>query len=103
MANEDAFEGWAIVELMGHRKLAGLVKQVDMFGGSFLRLDVPEPIGDGFAATQFYGASAIYCLTPTTESQARQIARHQQPAPVHRWELPCLPAGDRVPMEEDDP
>ncbi|MEN6333516.1 MAG: acetyltransferase [Phycisphaerales bacterium] len=93
----DVFEGWAIVELFGHRKLAGYCKQQDMFGGSFLRLDVPAAEGAGFgpnnmAATQFYGASAIYCITPTTEAIARNVAPGRQPAPVTPWELPALPA-----------
>lgn len=37
--SEPAFEGWAIVELMGHRRLAGFVREVSMFGASMLRLD----------------------------------------------------------------
>lgn len=43
-----AYEGWAIVELMGHRRLAGYVRQAEQFGVAMLRLDVPEhPWVDG--------------------------------------------------------
>lgn len=38
----DAYEGWAIVELMGHRRLGGYVRQAEQFGVAMLRLDVPE-------------------------------------------------------------
>jgi hypothetical protein len=36
------YEGWAIVELMGHRRLAGWVQEVELAGAPMLRLDVPE-------------------------------------------------------------
>lgn len=78
------FEGWAIVELMGHRKLAGYVRDVTMFGAAFCRLDVPsEP-----PVTQYYGPSAIYCVTPTTEDLAKRVAQAARPTPVTRYELP---------------
>lgn len=95
------FEGWAIVELMGHRRLAGYVADVEAFGGRMLRLDVPRDVGldtevgvpgeDDIAATQLYGVSAIYCVTPTTERIAR--ANATMPRPVQPWELPEYPAG----------
>ena len=84
----EVFEGWAIVELMGHRRLAGYVREVELAGAAMLRLDVPEH-GDEPAATQFYSAAALYCLTPTTEDMARQVAASARVAPVQRWELPA--------------
>ena len=91
--------GWAILELMGHRKMAGLVQQEEVCGVAMLRIDVPgtDPTTPDLVATQYYSASALYCLTPTTESIARAFAVGVQPAPVQRWELP---AADLV--EDDD-
>lgn len=37
-----AFEGYAILELMGHRRLAGYVSEVEIAGAAMLRLDIPE-------------------------------------------------------------
>lgn len=94
MAETTGFEGWAIVELMGHRKLAGRVSEQPIAGASLLRIDVPGE-GDAVVATQFYSPAAIYCITPTTEAIARQVANSYQPAPVSPWELtqrPALPA-----------
>lgn len=94
----EAFEGWAILELMGHRRLAGYVTDVEIAGGRMLRLDVPDepgPTGEEYAATQFYSPAALYCLTPTTEDIARAVALRARPEPVHRWELP-RPATDPV-------
>lgn len=81
-----AFEGWAILELMGHRRLAGRVSEATIGGGSFLRLDVPGENGD--MATQFYSPSAVYCITPTTEDIARAVAKRCAPTPVTRYEIP---------------
>lgn len=85
------FEGHAILELMGHRRLAGHVSEVEIAGGKFLRLDVPSQTpGEPPVATQFYSPGAIYCITPTSEETARAVAKGAQPAPVQRWELPQL-------------
>lgn len=95
------FDDWAIVELMGHRRLAGRVQETRLGGADVLRIDVPA--GDGFT-TQFYGGSALYCLTPTTESVARQIAAAgATPEPVHRWELPERAAVDADADDDLDP
>lgn len=46
--SQPAFEGWAILELMGHRRLGGYVTEVELAGHGMLRLDVPEhPWQDG--------------------------------------------------------
>lgn len=89
----DAFEGWAIVEIMGHRRLAGMVTEQEIAGTAFIRLDIPAGTGEGI--TQFYSPSSVYCLTPTTEDIARKLGARLQPAPVHRYELePAAPQRD---------
>lgn len=86
---QEAFEGWVILELMGHRRLGGYVREQEIAGGAFLRIDVPGPNGGEVAATQFYAPGAVYCITPTTEAIARAVAFRSQPEPVQRWELPA--------------
>lgn len=82
------FEGWAILELMGHRKLAGMLSEQEIAGGAFLRIDIPGTDGQP-SATQFYAPAAVYAITPTTEEIARAVATYHQPQPVTRWELPA--------------
>lgn len=90
MSDEKApFEGWAILELMGHRRLGGYVAEATVAGAGFLRIDVPGE--DGPEATQLYSPSSVYCLTPTTEAMARAVAARSRPEPVRRWELPPAP------------
>lgn len=92
MAESDGFSGPCIVELMGHRKLAGFVSEQVVAGQGFLRIDVPTVDGAATAATQLYSPSAVYSITPVTEAVMRTVARQYQPEPVTRWELPQLTA-----------
>lgn len=84
----EAWEGYAILELMGHRRLGGFLSEQVIAGATMLRIDVPASCGEGVAATQFYSPSAVYCITPCGEDEARAVARQSQPQPVQRWEMP---------------
>ncbi|MCQ0986431.1 hypothetical protein [Jiella marina] len=86
-----AFEGWAILELMGHRVRSGYVKEVEIAASKMLRIDIPvgaegpngEPSQD--YVTEYYGGGAVYSLRPTTEEIARTSARERygaDPRPV---------------------
>lgn len=112
----EPLKGWFIVELMGHRRLAGYVTEQTIAGAGFLRVEIPG-IGteDGKVATQFYPPSSVYCLTPTTEPIARSVALNSWPEPVTAWELrprPALETGGvkvslgpdgQVDFEDEDP
>jgi hypothetical protein len=77
-----AYQGWAIVELMGHRSLVGEISEAEAFGCKLLRIDAPVSGADENLEprkTQFYGGAAIYCITPTTEDYVRRLVR---PKPV---------------------
>ena len=69
------FKGWAILEIMGHRKLGGLVQFDPPELPGMIRVDVFTD-GDQPKATQFYGVASLFCLTPTTEDVARRLARN---------------------------
>jgi hypothetical protein len=79
------FEGWAILELMGHRRLGGYVRM----NGPLIRIDVHDQ--ERQIVTQWYGAHSLYCLTPTTEAIAKQLTRANRPAPVACYELELPP------------
>jgi hypothetical protein len=96
------FEGWAFLELMGHRRLAGKITEATAAGVALLRLDVycgdaPTP-----EVTQFYSAAAIYCVTPSTENLCRAFALQARPRPVAAYELPS-PRADSDEGCEGDP
>ena len=71
-------EEWAIVELMGHVRLTGIICEVERFGVKLLRLDAVNHKGEP-AATQFIAGAALYRVTPTTrEAVEAEIERQQR-------------------------
>jgi hypothetical protein len=100
--SEEKFDSWAIVELMGHRKLAGRVSEQIVAGAPLLRIDVPDagPKIPGF--TTFYGASSIYSLTPTTEAICRAYSAAHRERPIQAYELPALNAAPRAEFSEEE-
>lgn len=102
-AAESAYQGWAIVELMGHRQTAGKVAEVVLAGATMLRVDSPGPDGE-MIATQFYGGAAIYCMTPCEEATAKRLLAdrpHNLP-PAVRLVLPEPTVGRIEHRDEDD-
>jgi hypothetical protein len=92
------YEGWVILELMGHRRLTGYLTEQEIAGRAFLRIEIP---GDP-PATQFYGAEAVYCITPTTEETAKEASKLNRITPVQRWELPSAKPAITADYDDDD-
>ena len=86
---QEKFEQWALVELFGHSRIAGLITEQTIGGCSFLRVDVPE--ADGAPAfTKLYGNGAIYGISFVTEDIARAAAKSYRVRPIQSYELPAL-------------
>lgn len=99
-SSDEGFATWGVVEIMGHRSLAGKISEQELFGSKFLRVDIPvEDAGDGPPmVTQFYGGAAVFSLLPTSEEVARRSARTMRPDQVHVYGLPR----PRVVVDDDD-
>lgn len=103
-------ERWAVLELLGHRRLAGRVSEVEMFGVKMGRIDVPQ--GERMVS-QFFGGASVYSMTFVSEEAARCVAKGLEVRPVEPWEMPkALPPAPERPSEperytysdsEDDP
>lgn len=94
------FEHWALVEIMGHQRMAGLVSETTLAGAAMLRVDVPA-VGDIPEFTTFLGAASIYRLTPVSEDIARRYAAGLRAKPVQAYELPALPGPSRDDDDDD--
>lgn len=70
MNENDSFEVWARVALMGHVELAGRLSKPTEWGGLF-QLDIPN--GDSFA-TRLFSSQAVYNIEIVSEAIARAYA-----------------------------
>lgn len=97
----EKFEQFAIVELFGHQIIAGKVSEQVIGGQGFIRVDVPAV--EGYEAfTKFYGAGAIYAITPCDEGTALASVMGLKGKPIDVWKLNLPQLSTRQEDEEDD-
>jgi hypothetical protein len=95
---QQKFETWAVVEIMGHQRIAGMCSEQSIAGSNLLRVDVPEVEvnrqdweGGGTEKiagfTTYIGGSSIYRLTPCTEAVARKAIEQFRARPVQCVDL----------------
>jgi len=94
--DKQRFDEWAILELMGHQKIAGRITEQTIGGASLIRVDVPAIDGQG-AFTRFYGAAAVYSIQPTTEALVLRALQYMHVAPISVYIPPERPR--RLPGE----
>lgn len=101
----EKFEAWAILELFGHQRIAGLVSEQTVSGGSFIRIDVPETETQP-AFTRLFNPTAIYAINPVTEELAKAQARTIEAKPVTPYDIKeaarLLMHGITSPVEADN-
>lgn len=90
---------WAILELMGHGRAAGIITKDTDYGTPMLRLDVPQH--DGSFATQLINPQSIYRLSFVEEAIGRHAAESFRKAPVSEWEIRHL-LPQRPTTDDDD-
>jgi hypothetical protein len=66
METKNTLNCWAVVELMGHQRIAGQVTEQSVAGVQMLKVDVPA-VGEVPAYTRFLGGGAIYAINPVDE------------------------------------
>lgn len=98
---EQLAEQWAIVELMGHARIAGRISESNFGGGHFVRIDVPKTTRQP-EFTRLYGPPAIYSITfvgkEIAEAAAEEIGN--RPVVVYMPKLKMLDAGQQHFIEE---
>lgn len=110
MPEADKFESWAVVELFGHQRIAGLVSEFQLGGDSFVRVDVPDvpdsvrkvrewdsktkdyaiigkPIPGLPKFTKLYGPKAIYAIAFVSEATARTVAAQIRVLPIDTFNI----------------
>lgn len=99
----EKFEQFAIVELFGHQIIAGFVSEQVIGGQGFVRVDVPT-VDDQVGFTKFYGASAIYAITPCDSDTMLAAVKGLARKPIEVWKLnlPQLSVGSHGDNDDDE-
>jgi hypothetical protein len=97
----ERFRCWAVVELMGHSKTAGLVSEQNIAGEGMIRVDVPGKDGET-RSTRFYSPDAVYCITPVDKQLAVGYALHHATQPVSVYDLRKLIDDKKVGQGEQE-
>lgn len=85
---QQGFSEYAIVEIMGHQRIAGRVTEQVIGGCSFVRVDVPDLPDKGRQGfTKLFGQSAIYAITFVDEGIARRAAESFRSEPVDPYTM----------------
>lgn len=107
------FNGWAVIEIFGHQKYAGLVETVYYGTACLFRIDIPGlpererttkftqyidgkriPAGSVVKseatepATKMFGVSSVFSITPCTEEAVLVALENMMPRPVHVMSVP---------------
>lgn len=118
---------WAIVELMGHVRLAGRLTEEEKFGTKMGRLDIPSApsspredcifcegagVKDGIVCplsecgpqyvSQYFGGGSVYRITIVTEAVARNVVKGTSPEPVRPWDYPKQLVAKAVAADDDE-
>lgn len=126
IANDESV--WAIVELMGHVKLAGRLTEEEKFGTKMGRLDIPaaplHPVAECLLCSgtgecngtpcpmdrcgphyvsQFFGGGSVYRITIVTEAVARHVGKQTTSAPVSPSDFPTQLAAASIHDNDRDP
>lgn len=74
LGNNETIDCWAIVELMGHQRIAGRITERTVAGVVMLQVYVPA-MGEVPEYTRLLGGSAIYAINPCDEEVAIRWAK----------------------------
>lgn len=82
----EQIQQFAVVEMMGHRKIAGAIKQSELAPGALIRVDVFGSDGH-VERTEHIGTSAIYDITICSEQTAKAAAIAHCPEPSFAFDI----------------
>lgn len=68
-----ALDTFGRIEVMGHQSFVGKLSEEIVCGVALVRVEVQA---GGKAFTKLFGAQAIYCITPMTEEEVRELERY---------------------------
>lgn len=85
-SEQKRFAQWAVVEILGHKQVAGRCTEEPIAGVNMLRVDIPEVAGWP-AHTKYFGGGSIYAIHPCSQEHATAAAEQL----AHQWGWTPMP------------
>lgn len=92
---------WVVLELMGQRRLFGLLQSTPFPEGLY-RIDIYPGKAKEPAMTQYYNPTAIYCITLAGEASVREMADRATPPAAQLQLMPVTDYGEEDYRDLDD-
>jgi hypothetical protein len=70
------FKTWCIIELLGHKTIAGFATETRLAGADFIAVLIPHV--EGTTTTELVSPAAVYRITPCTEETARMVSASRE-------------------------
>ena len=86
MQEQQTFDQWCLVEMMGRQRIAGKVTERVIAGCGFLQVDVPETKSNP-PFTRLIHPNSLYALNPMDEATARAYAENLHVKPIDTWDV----------------
>lgn len=61
---------WAILELMGHQREVGLVREITFAGAGFIQVVIPQDPEESVWRQRLFSPAAIYAINPCLKEEA---------------------------------
>jgi len=94
-AGQEEINSWALLELFGHSKVAGLVTSRKLGTEVMFQVDVPKGETE-FSHSELYSPKAIFAIKPTSEDWCRRWAQYARE--TIRDVLPYVPESRQIAM-----
>lgn len=86
MQEPEKFESWALVEIMGHIKVAGMATTMNFGNTVMLKVDIPETQYQP-SFSRMFGMSSIFSIIPVDEKTARLHAESYRSSPILSYDV----------------
>lgn len=83
---DEKFEMYALVELMGRQRIAGKVSERVIAGAGMLQVDVPETKHNP-KFTRFISPNGVYAINPIDEKTCQVYAENLHVKPIDSWDI----------------
>jgi hypothetical protein len=95
---------YAVIEVFGHRRLAGRIAEVEQYGTKLLRIDIPEKgkFENGFKS-QLYGGASLFSVTHCDLATVERMNKPYEPMGRLTYQEPDMIDEEQEPDDDDQP